>query len=165
MARPPRPSADDAPDELSEINVTPFIDVMLVLLIVFMVAAPLSTVDVPVDLPTSQAPPTDRPEAPLWLSVDATGAVTLGSVAVPAGGLAAALDAATGGQRDTTVYLRADQGFAYGRLMGVLDALRLAGYGKVALVGLEAGGGEAGGDETDGDGVRADETSGEAGTP
>jgi len=128
---------DDDPDELSEINVTPFIDVMLVLLIVFMVAAPLSTVDVPVDLPASQAAPSLRPEDPLWLSVSVDGAVTLGSIPVTLDNLAVALDAATGGARDTVVYLRADQGFAYGRLMGVLDALRSAGYVKVALVGLE----------------------------
>ena len=129
---------DDDPEELSEINVTPFIDVMLVLLIVFMVAAPLSTVDVPVDLPASQAAPSLRPDDPLWLSVDAGGAVTLGSVPVAIGALGAALDAATAGKRDRVVYLRADQGFAYGRLMGVLDALRAAGYARVALVGLEA---------------------------
>ena len=133
-------SPDDDPDELSEINVTPFIDVMLVLLIVFMVAAPLSTVDVPIDLPASQAAPSDRPDDPLWLSVGADGAVTLGSRPVATDGLAAALDAATGGARETVVYLRADQGVAYGRLMGVLDALRRAGYVKVALVGLEAEG-------------------------
>jgi len=122
---------------ISDINVTPFVDIMLVLLIVFMVAAPLSTVDVPVDLPASQAAPSLRPEDPLWLSVSVDGAVTLGSIPVTLDNLAVALDAATGGARDTVVYLRADQGFAYGRLMGVLDALRSAGYVKVALVGLE----------------------------
>jgi biopolymer transport protein ExbD len=102
---------DDDPDELSEINVTSFADVMLVLLIVFMVAAPLSTVDVPVDLPASQAAPSLRPEDPLWLSVSADGAaVTLGSTPVTLDSLVVAQDAATGGARGTVVYLRADQG-------------------------------------------------------
>lgn len=128
---------DDTPEEVSEINVTPFIDVMLVLLIVFMVAAPLSTVDVPIDLPASSAPAADRPEDPLWLSIAADGAVTLGTQPVAQDALGAALDLATNNARDTTIYLRADQGFAYGRLMAVLDQLRAAGYLKVALVGLE----------------------------
>lgn len=131
---------DDDPNELSEINVTPFIDVMLVLLIVFMVAAPLSTVDVPIDLPPSQAAPSDWPDEPLWLSVAADGGVTLGSAPVTLDDLAVALDTATQARRDTVIHLRADQGFAYGGLMGVLDALRAAGYLKVALVGLESAG-------------------------
>lgn len=125
-------------DELSEINVTPFIDVMLVLLIVFMVAAPLSTVDVQVNLPASAAAPDARPDAPLWLTVTAEGAVFLADSPVDLAGLLAALDAQTGATRDTPVFLRADQALDYGALMGVLDALRGGGYLKVALVGLES---------------------------
>lgn len=129
--------ADDD-DELSEINVTPFIDVMLVLLIVFMVAAPLSTVDVQVNLPASSAPPADRPADPLWLTVTEGGVVHLGDTPVAVETLAAALDTRTGAARETPMYLRADQSLDYGALMGVLDALRAGGYLKVALVGLEA---------------------------
>jgi len=130
---------EEGPEEMAEINVTPFIDVMLVLLIVFMVAAPLSTVDTPVDLPVSTAPPQDRPQDPLWLTVAVEGDLILGDRRLAPEALAAALDAATGGQRDTPVFLRADQTIAYGRLMAVLNALRGAGYLKVALVGLEGG--------------------------
>jgi len=129
--------ADDE-SELSEINVTPFIDVMLVLLIVFMVAAPLSTVDVQVNLPASSAPPTDRPADPVWITVTADGAVLLGDSRVDTAALAAALDARTAAAREIPVFLRADQSVDYGALMGVLDALRAGGYLKVALVGLEA---------------------------
>lgn len=130
---------EEGPEEMAEINVTPFIDVMLVLLIVFMVAAPLSTVDTPVDLPVSTAPPQDRPQDPLWLTVAVEGDLILGDRRLAPEALAAALDAATGVQRDTPVFLRADQTIAYGRLMAVLNALRAAGYLKVALVGLEGG--------------------------
>jgi biopolymer transport protein ExbD len=127
----------DDDDELSEINVTPFIDVMLVLLIVFMVAAPLSTVDVQVNLPASSAPPADRPAEPVWLTVSADRVVHLGDTPVDLETLAAALDARTNAAHDTPLFLRADQGLDYGALMGVLDALRAGGYLKVALVGLE----------------------------
>ncbi|MDQ2067974.1 TonB system transport protein ExbD [Xinfangfangia sp. CPCC 101601] len=128
---------DEGESELSEINVTPFIDVILVLLIVFMVAAPLSTVDIAVDLPGSTAPSTDRPDEPLWLTFTADRSLMLHETALDTAALAAALDAETGGKRDTPVFLRADRSIDYGALMGVLDALRAAGYLKVALVGLE----------------------------
>jgi biopolymer transport protein ExbD len=129
---------DDGDAELSEINVTPFIDVILILLIVFMVAAPLSTVDVEVNLPGSSAPPTDRPEDPLWLTLTVDGTVLVDQTPVAREALAAALDQRTGGNRDTPTFLRADRSIDYGTLMGLLDALRSAGYLKVALVGLEA---------------------------
>ncbi len=126
-------------DEIAEINVTPFIDVMLVLLIVFMVAAPLSTVEVAVNLPASSAPPADRPQDPLWLTLTAEGRLVLGQEDIAPEALVVALDGMTEGQRDTPVFLRADQAMPYGRLMGVLDTLRDGGYLKVALVGLDGG--------------------------
>jgi len=129
---------DDNDGELSEINVTPFIDVILVLLIVFMVAAPLSTVDVPVNLPGSSAPLSDRPETPLWLTLTAEQSLLLNDTPVQRNALGTALDAQTGGKRDTPVFLRADRKVDYGALMLVLDGLRDAGYLKVALVGLES---------------------------
>ena len=129
---------DEGEAELSEINVTPFIDVILVLLIVFMVAAPLSTVDVPVNLPGSSAPPGERPDDPLWVTVTVDRALLVDDTPVAAGDLAAVLDTRSGGKRETPVFLRADRSVDYGALMQVLDRLRAAGYLKVALVGLEA---------------------------
>ena len=129
---------DEDEAELNEINVTPFIDVILVLLIVFMVAAPLSTVDVPVNLPGSSAPASDRPDKPLWLTMTVDRRLVLDDTPVAGDGLAALLDARTGSQRDTPIFLRADRSVDYGALMEVLDQLRAAGYLRVALVGLEA---------------------------
>ncbi|MBV9862830.1 MAG: TonB system transport protein ExbD [Alphaproteobacteria bacterium] len=132
---------DHGQDELveaHEINVTPFIDVMLVLLIIFMVAAPLATVDVKVDLPVSTAAPQPRPDRPLFLTVKEDLSLALQDAPVAPGGLAAALDAATDGDKDTRVFLRADRRVAYGDLMTVMNELRDGGYLKIALVGLDA---------------------------
>ncbi|RJF79395.1 TonB system transport protein ExbD [Azospirillum cavernae] len=129
---------DDDLAETHEINVTPFIDVVLVLLIIFMVAAPLATVDVPVDLPASTAMPTPRPDKPLFLSIQADKSLSLGEVKTTREGLAAALDAASGGDKTARVFLRADKSVDYGALTEVMNSLRGAGYLKVGLVGLEA---------------------------
>jgi biopolymer transport protein ExbD len=123
--------------ENHEINVTPFIDVMLVLLIIFMVAAPLSTVDVVVDLPAARAKPEPRPDKPLYLTVKADMSLALGNDAVAREVLAQTLDAATKSDREQRIFLRADKSVRYGELMGVMNLLRSAGYLKVALVGLE----------------------------
>jgi biopolymer transport protein ExbD len=131
---------DDGGDDLAEnhdINVTPFIDVMLVLLIIFMVAAPLSTVDVPVDLPVASAKPQPRPNKPLFLTVKQDLSLAFGNDTVARGQLRSALDAATGSDRQQRVFLRADKTVPYGELMTVMNLLRAAGYLKVALVGLE----------------------------
>jgi biopolymer transport protein ExbD len=138
MAAPLRES-DDELSEQHEINVTPFIDVMLVLLIVFMVAAPLSTVDIPVELPVSLAKPQPRPDKPVFVTIKADNSLAVGENAVSGSGLIDALDAATSANRETRLFLRADKSVQYGELMRVMDLLRMGGYLKVGLVGLEGG--------------------------
>jgi biopolymer transport protein ExbD len=129
--------SEDGLTEMHEINVTPFIDVMLVLLIIFMVAAPLSTVDVPVDLPAAAVSSQPRPPKPLFLTVKADLSLTVGETAITRDGLATALTAAASGQKGTRIFLRADKSVPYGEVMKVMNALREAGFLKVALVALE----------------------------
>ena len=132
--------SDDG-DEMSEthdINVTPFIDVTLVLLIIFMVAAPLATVDVAVDLPSSTTQPEMRPDKPIYLTLRADLSLILGEMTVPREDLATALDTASNNDRTQRVFLRADKTVPYGELMRAMDGLRDAGYLKVALVAQEA---------------------------
>ncbi|TRX74551.1 TonB system transport protein ExbD [Pseudomonas mangiferae] len=123
--------------EVHDINVTPFIDVMLVLLIIFMVAAPLATVDVKIDLPASTAKPAPRPDKPIYLSIKENHELFLGENAVTKEGVGPALDQLTHGDKDKTVFVRGDKGVEYATLMEVMDALRGAGYLKIGLVGLE----------------------------
>ena len=133
----------DASDDLPvnhEINVTPFIDVMLVLLIIFMVAAPLATVDVKVDLPVANSAPAPKPERPVFLTIRADGALLVGNDPVAAAGLGPAIAAATGGDREQRVFLRADKAVTYDTIMQAMDGLRGAGYVHVALVGAEGSG-------------------------
>jgi biopolymer transport protein ExbD len=122
--------------ENHEINVTPFIDVMLVLLIIFMVAAPLATVDINVELPASTAQPQPRPDKPIFLTVKADHSWALGDDTVDRDTLAAALDQATGNDKGQRIFLRADKTVDYDMLMQTMNALRGAGYLKIALVGL-----------------------------
>ncbi|MBP0615716.1 TonB system transport protein ExbD [Jiella mangrovi] len=128
---------DDGVGEVSEINVTPFIDVMLVLLIIFMVAAPLSTVDVPVDLPVSNAAPQERPDEPVYLTIQEDLSLSLGEEPITREALAAGLDAKTRQNRDERIFLRADGSVPYSDIMDVMNTLRSAGYLKIGLVGLE----------------------------
>ena len=131
---------DHGTDELAEvhdINVVPFIDVMLVLLIIFMVAAPLATVDVPVDLPTSTAQPQQKPNKPVYLTLKADGSLALGNDPIAREALGDVLATATGGNKDERIFLRGDRSVPYGDVMQVMNDLRGAGYLKIALVGLE----------------------------
>jgi biopolymer transport protein ExbD len=127
----------DELDEVHEINVTPFIDVMLVLLIIFMVAAPLATVDISVDLPSSTALPQPRPDKPLFLTVKPDLSLSLGDASVPRDALAEMLIQATNGDKNSRIFLRADKVVPYGDLMEVMNLLRAAGFPKIALVGVE----------------------------
>jgi biopolymer transport protein ExbD len=137
MAGGIRDSDVDELDEQHDINVTPFIDVMLVLLIIFMVAAPLATVDVNIDLPSSTAVAQPRPDEPVYVTLRADLQLNIGNDAVRVDQLAAALDIATKGDKEQRIFLRADQAVPYGDLMNLLNDLRTAGYLSIALVGLE----------------------------
>jgi biopolymer transport protein ExbD len=123
--------------EAHEINVTPFIDVMLVLLIIFMVAAPLATVNVDVDLPASSTKEQARPDLPVFLTIKADLSLALGDMVISESYLQQKLDEATAGNKDSRLFLRADKTVNYGDLMNVMNDLRAAGYLKIALVGLE----------------------------
>ena len=125
-------------EESHEINVTPFIDVILVLLIIFMVAAPLSTVDLPIDLPTSTATPQKKPDKPTYVSIKPDLTLAIGESPVKRAELVSTLDQAPDNSKDRFVFLRADKAVPYGDLMDVLEILRAGGYTKVKLVALEA---------------------------
>ncbi|WP_315776871.1 MULTISPECIES: TonB system transport protein ExbD [unclassified Bradyrhizobium] len=129
---------DDDFDETHDINVTPFIDVILVLLIIFMVAAPLSTVDLPIDLPSSSATPQKKPDKPTYVSIKPDLSLAIGENLVKRVDLVRELDAMTDQPKDRPIFLRADKLVPYGELMGVLELLRAGGYTKIKLVALEA---------------------------
>ena len=128
---------DDDLAEVHEINVTPFIDVILVLLIIFMVAAPLATVDIAVNLPAASFDPKPRPEKPVFLTVKPDLSLSIGEEIIERTLLAGAVDRALSGNKDQPIFLRADKTVPYGEVMEVMNLLRSAGYLKVALVALE----------------------------
>ena len=119
---------------MSEINVTPFVDVMLVLLIVFMITAPLLTVGVPVELPKTEAATINDSVEPLVISIDKTGTIFLQEIATPLENLIARLQAVTGENSDIRIYVRGDKGIQYGRVMEVMGRVSIAGYTKVSLL-------------------------------
>jgi biopolymer transport protein ExbD len=129
---------DDEFSETHDINVTPFIDVILVLLIIFMVAAPLSTVDLPIDLPTSSATPQKKPDKPTYVSIKPDLTLAIGENTVKRTDLVSSLDGIADMSKDKYVFLRADKAVPYGELMGVMEILRSGGYSRIKLVALEA---------------------------
>jgi len=119
---------------MSAINVTPFVDVMLVLLVVFMVAAPLLTVGVPVDLPQTQAPPITEPKEPLVISINSEGRIFVQETDTPAESLVPRLEAITGSNPDALLYVRGDKAINYGRVLEVMSLVSTAGFRKVSLI-------------------------------
>ena len=125
---------------MAEINVTPLVDVMLVLLIIFMVTAPLLTAGVPVDLPDSRAKPLEPEEKPVRISLDREGRLFVDETELADGDLPARLEriaSTADGPRPPQIFLRADRGLDYGRVMRVMGELNRAGLNRVALVTVE----------------------------
>ena len=120
--------------QMSEINVTPFVDVMLVLLIIFMITAPLLTVGIPVDLPKIKANALTDQKDPLEVTVKLDGRVFLGESEVKVENIIPRLNAITDQNIETRIYLRGDKVVAYGRMMEILSIINSAGYKKVALI-------------------------------
>jgi biopolymer transport protein TolR len=119
---------------MSDINVTPLVDVMLVLLVVFMVTAPLLTVGVPVELPQTQAPPINEPKEPLVITVNREGAIFIQETTVPIESLIVRLQSITGSNPDAVLYVRGDKEINYGRVLEVMSLVSSAGFRKVSLV-------------------------------
>ena len=131
----------DEVEEINEINVTPFIDVILVLLIIFMIAAPLATATVPLDLPVSTAQAQPDPQEPIFLSLQADLKLSLGERQIGREMLASELERASKGNKQARILLRADRTVPYGDIMGLMDDMRKAGYLKVGLVTEDGHGG------------------------
>ncbi|KIN74946.1 Biopolymer transport protein, ExbD [Sulfitobacter noctilucae] len=123
--------------ENSEINVTPFIDVMLVLLIIFMIAAPLSTVDIPVELPVAVADAPERTSDPVFITITEDLDLAVGETETTHDRLYIDVGIATLQKRDTRIYIRADKSVPYGEFIRVMNILRADGFLKVGLVGLD----------------------------
>jgi len=119
---------------MADINVTPLVDVMLVLLVVFMVTAPLLTVGVPVELPQTAAPPINEPKEPLVITVNREGQIWIQETTVPVDDLVAKLEAITGANPDAVLYVRGDKEINYGRVLEVMSLVSAAGFRKVSLV-------------------------------
>ncbi len=139
MSAPSRRGARGRRAPMAEINVTPLVDVMLVLLIIFMVTAPLLTAGVPVDLPQNRAAPLDQQVKPIAISIDGQGAIFIDDSAVPEAALPdrlAAIAAEPAPPEGRRILLRADKSLDYGRVMKVMGELNRAGLNRVALVSV-----------------------------
>ena len=144
---------------MSEINVTPMVDVMLVLLVIFMITAPLLTVGVPVDLPKTRAQTLTRPDKPLVISVNAEGKIFIQETEITLEELVPKLQAITRARKGTRIYVRGDRSITYGRIMEVMGTVSAAGFKKVALIAeMSESGGAKGGTKG-----RSDKRSGKAG--
>ena len=119
---------------MAEINVTPMVDVMLVLLVIFMITAPLLTVGVPVDLPKTQAAQINEAIEPLVVTINAEGKIFLQETETDFDSLVPRLQAITGSKPDTRIFVRGDKNVAYGRIMEVMGTISAAGFSKVALI-------------------------------
>ena len=119
---------------MADINVTPLVDVMLVLLVVFMVTAPLLTVGVPVDLPQTAAPPINEPKEPTVITVNKEGEIFIQDNSIPMDGLVAKLQAVTNSNPDAVLYVRGDKDINYGKVLEVMSLISNAGFHKVSLV-------------------------------
>ncbi len=139
-------SSEDEMTQVSDINVTPFIDVILVLLIIFMIAAPLATVDIPVDLPASTAVRQPRPEKPIFITLKADRTLAVGETPLSRMALAASLASLTSSEHSKRLFVRADKTVPYGEVMSLMNDLRSEGYLKIALVGLESASGAQSGE-------------------
>ena len=119
---------------MAEINVTPFVDVMLVLLVIFMITAPLLTVGVPIDLPKTQAKPLQGQDEPLAVTIDKDGEIWLQETKVDAATLVPRLNAIIGNKPDTRIFVRGDKTVSYGQVLEVMGILNTAGFSRVGLV-------------------------------
>lgn len=140
---------DDDLVENAEINITPFIDVMLVLLIIFMVAAPLSTVDIPVELPIASSDAPKRPSDPVFLTIKEDLTFNVGEYDATFETLIMEIGIATSLNRDERIFIRGDKSIPYGELVKVMNLLRSEGYVKVGLVGLDEAVQDAGPNQTE----------------
>lgn len=128
---------DENSGEISDINVTPFIDVVLVLLIIFMITAPLTTVKIPVTLPSSSSKNIEQPHHPVYLTLKTDHSLQLGEQTIQKEQLASAINTATKGNKNEPIFLYADTKIDYGSFIEIIDQLRIAGYFKISLVNLQ----------------------------
>jgi biopolymer transport protein TolR len=134
LSAPRRQGSRRKPSLVADINVTPMVDVMLVLLVIFMVTAPLLTVGVPVDLPKTKASVMNEKDEPLTVTVNAQGELFLQETSIDLSVLVPRLVAITGSNPEARIYVRGDKGISYGRVMEVMGAINSAGFTKVALI-------------------------------